>query len=53
MRQKKEILPRINSRVTPEQVAFIKKVSKKMKIGEGELHRIIIDAYMKTHNDTL
>jgi hypothetical protein len=53
MRRKKDILPRINSRVSKEQLAFIKREARKLKIGEGEFHRIIIDEYIKNHNDDL
>lgn len=45
MKKKIEELVRINSRVRPDQHKFIKKTAKRMKIGEGELHRIIIDDY--------
>ena len=39
-------LERINSRVRPDQRKFIKKEAKKLKIGEGTLHRIIIDYFI-------
>lgn len=38
---------RINSRVRKDQHAFIKKLAKQGKITEGEIHRMIIDEYMK------
>jgi len=37
---------RVNSRILTHQKEFIKKESKRMKIGEGELHRIIIETYI-------
>lgn len=46
---KKEILLRINSRITPEQKKFLKTEAKRLKIGEGELHRNIVAFYMNSH----
>lgn len=54
MKKKKIIeLERINSRVRPDQRKFIKKVAKKQKIGEGELHRDIIDFYISHYKAQL
>ena len=44
------VLIRINTRVFPEQHKFIKNLAKKMKCGEGELHREIIANYITRHN---
>jgi hypothetical protein len=46
MLTKKEILTRINSRVRADQKKFLKAEAKRLKIGEGELHRKIVDFYM-------
>jgi hypothetical protein len=46
MKEKKETLVRINTRVPREQKKWIKSKAKELKIGEGDLHRIIIDHYM-------
>jgi hypothetical protein len=45
----KEKFTRINSRISKEQHAFIKAQAKKLKMTEGELHRMIIEEYMKTN----
>ena len=44
-----ELTVRINSRVTPEQKQYIKDYAQKKKIKEGELHRMILASYMKSH----
>ena len=46
MERKKEIHVRLNSYVRPDQKAFIKKLAAKMKLGEGQINRAIIDFYM-------
>lgn len=43
---KKETMVRINSRVRKDQFKFIREEAKKQKVGEGEMHRIIIDYYI-------
>ena len=42
----KKTTVRINSRVTPAQKQFLKTEAKRLKIGEGELHRRIVDFYI-------
>lgn len=46
----KETLIRINSRLTPVQHKFAKSEAKKLKISEGEMHRVVFDFYIKNHN---
>ncbi len=46
MKKKTIELERINSRVRPDQKKFIKKEAKRLKVGEGALHRAIIDYYI-------
>ena len=46
MANKKEGMKRINSRVRKDQFNFIRVEAKKKKVGEGEMHRIIIDEYI-------
>jgi len=46
----KETLVRINSRITPEQHKFTKAEAKKLKISEGQMHRVVFDFYIKNHN---
>jgi hypothetical protein len=46
MKEKKETLVRINTRIPKEQKKWIKDEAKKRDIGEGDLHRIIIRYYM-------
>ena len=48
MKEKKETLVRINTRVPRKQLMWIKSKAKELKIGDGQLHRIIIDHYMNT-----
>lgn len=43
---KEETMVRINSRIFPGQHEFIKAEAKRLKIGEGELHRMIIQDYI-------
>ena len=44
-----ELVVRINTRVTPTQKQYIRDYSEMKNITEGELHRLIIDKFMKTH----
>lgn len=46
MLTKKEVLTRMNTRVTPEQKKFLKKEAKRLKITEGELSRRIVAFYI-------
>lgn len=46
MPAKKETLIRINSRITKEQKLFLKNEAKRLNVGEGELHRRIVDFYI-------
>jgi hypothetical protein len=46
MKKKPIVLVRINSRIRPDQLAFIKRLSKKGGLSEGEIHRNIIDSFM-------
>ena len=46
---RQETFVRINSRIRPEQFAFIQTTAKERKIGDGVLHREIIDEYIKKH----
>lgn len=48
--EKIETLVRINSRITKEQHKFAKLEAKRLKIKEGNMHRIIFDFYIKNHN---
>jgi hypothetical protein len=50
MKDKKETFVRINSRLTPAQHKFAKAEAKKLKISEGEMHRVVFDFYIKNHN---
>jgi hypothetical protein len=48
----KKILPplvRVNSRVRVEQFRAIRLEAKKLKVGEGEMLRIILDDYFKKY----
>jgi hypothetical protein len=47
-KEKIEPFVRINSRVTRAQFEFIKVLAAKNKITEGEAHRLIISAFMKS-----
>lgn len=46
MTKKKDTMVRINSRIFPGQHEFIKLEAKRLNIGEGELHRMIIQDYI-------
>jgi hypothetical protein len=46
MKEKKETLVRINTRIPKEQFVFIKNYAKKNDMGEGEVHRMILDRFM-------
>jgi len=46
MKKKTPTFVRINSRVREDQQTFIKKLAKKNKVTEGEIHRQIIDSYI-------
>ena len=46
---KTEVLIRINSRITPDQHKFFKAEAKRLKIKEGEMHRIAFDFYIQKH----
>lgn len=50
MKQKKDIMVRMNSWIYPHQHKFIKELAKKLEKGEGETHREIIDYYIKKHD---
>jgi len=45
--ENKNTLVRIYPGVRRDQKKFIKDEAKKLKVGEGEMHRIIIDYYIK------
>jgi len=45
MESKKDTMQRINSRVRRDQFKSVRAEAKKLKVGEGEMHRIIIDYY--------
>lgn len=47
---KKEKFVRIYPGVRPDQDEFAKAEAKKLKVGQGEMHRIIIDFYITNHN---
>ena len=47
MPKKKETFVRINSRVRQDQFNFVRAEAKKQGEGEGSMHRIIIDYYIK------
>jgi len=49
MLRKPEQTVRLNSHVRPDQKMFIKREAKRLKLGEGEINRMIIDFYMKKH----
>jgi len=49
MEQSKDTMQRINSRVRKDQFKSIRTEAKKKKVGEGEMHRIIIDYYFSNH----
>lgn len=49
MLSKKEVMTRMNSRIRPDQKKFIKAEAKRLKIGEGDLHRKIVDFYMNSN----
>jgi hypothetical protein len=44
-----ELVVRINTRVTPEQKEYIKNYAESKNLTEGELHRMIIEKFMKSH----
>lgn len=44
---KKELFVRINSRVTVTQLKFFKQFALEHNLGEGELHRLLLDDFMK------
>ena len=46
---KKEKMIRMNSNIRPDQYEFIKKEAKKLRLHDGELHRLIIDEYINNH----
>ena len=48
MDENRGIMVRTNTRIWKDQDAFIKKMSKESKgaMGEGEIHRMIIDEYI-------
>lgn len=46
-------MKRINTRITPEQQMFIKKLAKVMKRTEGEIVRTAINMYIKSVNDEI
>lgn len=46
MAKQTKAMVRINTRVLPEQDKFIKELAKKMKLGEGEVYRMIIQAFI-------
>jgi hypothetical protein len=45
--KKKIFTVRINSRVRPEQKEYIKEYSQMTGLSEGEVHRLIIDEFIK------
>lgn len=47
MKGKKEVMVRVNSRFTKEQQMFIKDYAKKHNMKEGEVHRFIIQSFIK------
>lgn len=47
MKKKNISLVRLNSRVKPGHLAFVKAEAKRLKVSEGEANRIIIDFYIK------
>jgi len=47
--ENKNTLVRIYPGVRRDQKKFIKDEAKKKKVGEGELHRVIIDYYIDKH----
>lgn len=51
MNKPTRILPmaRINTRIRPEQHKYIKAMSKRHKLTEGEIFRSIIDAHMSAN----
>lgn len=49
MLSKIEPMVRINSRVRKDQHKFIKDHAKKARKTEGEMHRDVIDYYIKNH----
>lgn len=46
-KEKIEPFIRINSRITKEQHAFLKAYAKKRKKTEGEIHRLIIQTFIR------
>lgn len=46
---RKEVLIRMNTRVSKEQVKFIKAEAKRLKISEGSALRGIIDRHIKSY----
>lgn len=49
MQEKKEKFVRLNTRATKEQHKFFKAEAKRLKIKEGEAHRIAFDFYINNH----
>lgn len=47
MKRKKEPYVRINSRISSEQLEYIKSYAKNVGATEGEIHRTIIDFFIK------
>ncbi len=46
MKKKPEVMIRINTRIRPEQYRFVKSLAGERNMGEGEVHREIIDFYI-------
>lgn len=49
MKTKKQKMVRMNSHIRPDQDQFVKELAKKRKIYDSELHREIIDFYIKNY----
>jgi predicted ThiF/HesA family dinucleotide-utilizing enzyme len=43
------VFVRINSRITPKQIEFIKDFAKENNLTEGEAHRIIIQYFIQNY----
>ena len=49
MAVKRETFIRVNSRITKYQHIYIKDLAKKLNITEGEVHRKLVDFYIKNN----
>lgn len=47
MKQKSKTMVRVNTRIRPEQLVFVKAEAKKNNVTEGEMFRTIVEFYMK------